>query len=227
MARSTSYAAPDWPACLYNETTRTSQQAQIFARPPVARKMILNMRGSSKMTEIWFYATHTFSSQTAAGWEDFIRWSGLVHLARVLSLDIMLCPPLVSELIPADWDHNVHADFRSLYFRHLDYLESRLPPAGPRNLLAILLEPQASAASFFQDGRFALRGYDLVEKETGISALTNCGGFDQAFRASDLSEDGLIADYALSREVQHRLHWYYPNQHHANCELWAVWEMLG
>lgn len=179
------------------------------------------------MSEIWFYATHTFSVRTAAGWEDFIRWSGLAQLKRVLSLDIILCPPLVSELIPADWEHNVHADFRSLYFRNLDYLAGRLPPDDPRNLLAILLEPQATAAAFFQDERFALRGYDLVEKETGISALTNCGGFDQAFQASDLSEDGLIADYALSREVQRRLSRHYPDQHHANCELWAVWERLG
>jgi hypothetical protein len=111
--------------------------------PPAERKTILNMLGLGKMTEIWFYATHTFSSRTAAGWEDFIGWSGLAHLARVLSLDIMLCPPLVSELIPVDWEHNVHADFRSLYFRHLDYLVGRLPPTGLRNLLAILLRPQA------------------------------------------------------------------------------------
>jgi hypothetical protein len=216
----------DW-SIQYNETIRIYQQAQLFARSPVARKRILDMAGSDKMTEIWFYATYTFSPRTAAGWEDFIRWSGLAHLERVLSLDIMLCPPLVSELIPADWEHNVHADFRSLYFRHLDYLEDRLASAGPRNLLAILLEPQAAAASFFRDERFVLRGYDLVEKETGISALTNCGGFDQAYHASDLSKDGLIADYTLSQEVQHRLRLHYPDQHHANCELWAVWEMLG
>jgi hypothetical protein len=183
--------------------------------------------GGGKMAEIWFYATHAFSPRTAAGWEDFIGWSGLAHLERVLSLDIALCPPLISDLLPTDWEHNVHADFRSLYFRHLEYLESRLPPGGACNLLAILLEPQAPAASFFQDERFALCGYDLVEKETGISALTNCGGFDQAFHAGDLSKDGLIVDYVLSREVQRRLHEYYPDQHHANCELWAIWEMPG
>jgi hypothetical protein len=203
-----------------------SRQARVLVRPLAARKRILDALGLDKMTEIWFYATHTFTSRTTTSWEDFIRWSGLVHLERVLSLDIMLCPPLISELIPADWEHNVHADFRCLYFRHLDYLEGRLMPAGPHNLLAILLEPQEAAASFFQDKRFVLRGYDLVEKETGISALTNCGGFDQAFQTSDLSKDGLIADYALSREVQRRLRGNYPDQHHANCELWAVWEML-
>lgn len=177
------------------------------------------------MAEIWFTATKKFDPQNAPGWPEYIEWSGLHQLRRVLTLDITLCPPAIEELIPEDWRYNVQEDFRILYFRDFEYLIRRLPPDRKMfNILAILLEPMTVAGGIFSDDRFLLRGYDLVERETGISALTNCKGFESAFKGNDLSTDGLIVDFQAARLAQSRLRERYPDEHHADCELWAIWE---
>ena len=64
-----------------------------------------------------------------------------------------------------------------------------------------------------------------MELQTGVSALVNCGGFDRAFSPAELSECGLLADHARALTVQKRLRAEYPDEHHAHCDLWAVWLM--
>jgi hypothetical protein len=95
----------------------------------------------------------------------------------------------------------------------------------PVNVLAILDEPSADEVARFSDERFGFRGFDLVEDATGISALINCGGFDKAFLRSDLSDRGLLVDHAKARDVQTRLRIEYPESDHAQCRLWALWQM--
>jgi hypothetical protein len=79
----------------------------------------------------------------------------------------------------------------------------------------------------FGDRRFAFRGFDLVEMQTGIRALPKCGGFDKAFSPADLSECGLLTDQAQALGVLKRLREEYLDEPHANCDLWAVWLLKG
>ena len=67
---------------------------------------------------------------------------------------------------------------------------------------------------------------DLVERGGEISALLNCGGFDKAFAGADISEYGLLTDHAKATEVQRLLRAEYPNEHHADCDVWAIWQMI-
>jgi hypothetical protein len=117
-------------------------------------------------------------------------------------------------------------DFRTSEVRDLDYLLNR---AGDRldalNILALVFEPDESTVEAFADGRFVFCGYDLVERGGGTSALANCGGFDRAFSSSDLSAVGLLEDYGYAREVQERLLQHYPDEPHADCDLWAIWRL--
>jgi hypothetical protein len=69
---------------------------------------------------------------------------------------------------------------------------------------------------------FEFVGFDLIELETQTSALTNCGGFVGAFSPHDLSSKGLISEYGRAVEIQRELRRLYPEEHHANCELWAI-----
>jgi len=85
--------------------------------------------------------------------------------------------------------------------------------------------PTASDLRSFADPRFVFQGFDLVELQTGISALVNCGGFDKAFTPADLSDCGLLPDHAGAMMVQKRLRAEYPDEPHANCDVWAVWQM--
>jgi hypothetical protein len=41
----------------------------------------------------------------------------------------------------------------------------------------------------------------------------------------ELSDCGLLADHARALTVQQRLRDEYPDEHHAHCDLWAVWQM--
>jgi hypothetical protein len=73
---------------------------------------------------------------------------------------------------------------------------------------------------------FEFMGYDLLDKESGISALSNCGGFPKAFSNSELSEKGLLVTHERSRTVQDALVREYPDEHHADCHLWAIFRCL-
>ena len=44
-----------------------------------------------------------------------------------------------------------------------------------------------------------------LDKSYDISALTNCGGFDERFLPVDLNEFGLVEDYEKAFEIEKRL----------------------
>jgi hypothetical protein len=77
----------------------------------------------------------------------------------------------------------------------------------------------------FNDARFDFRGFDLVEAQTGISTLLNCGGFPKAFSSKDLSNCGLLTEHSHAQNVQKLLKVEYPGEHYADCELSAIWQM--
>jgi hypothetical protein len=94
------------------------------------------------------------------------------------------------------------------------------------NVLALMQNPAEDEVRAFSDDRFIFRGFDLVELQTGISALVNCGGFPKAFASTDLSDCGLLADHGKAMIVQKLLRAEYPDEHHAVCDFWAIWQMV-
>ena len=74
---------------------------------------------------------------------------------------------------------------------------------------------------------FEFCGYDLVEMDTYISAITNCGAeFDNAINYEKLSEFGLISNYLVAVKTQILLRDNYADENHANCEVVEVWRKL-
>ena len=177
------------------------------------------------MAHIWFTAVETFGSHDGEAWQKYLDFSGLRQLTEVVSLDGSLCPAMIGELIDEDWDHNVHRDRLTCLFKELDYLLSRVKNSGPRQILAVMLEPEAGSENALTDERFAFVGFDLLDEEGGNSALANCGGFPLAFDNEELSLHGLITDFGRAKEVQSLLRVKYPDERHARCHLWAVWRM--
>jgi hypothetical protein len=117
-------------------------------------------------------------------------------------------------------------DFLTSYFWNLDYFLQRVAhKRGEINILAVCLEPSFDVRDIFSDRRFAFQGYDLIGG--GMSAINNCGGFEQAFQPSDVSEVGLFSSYSFAREVQQRLRQHYAGESHTDCELWAIWKMIS
>jgi hypothetical protein len=132
------------------------------------------------VSRVVFTAVRPFDPSSGDAWTKFVAWSGLTQLREVVSLDIMLCPNFFGELIEEDWKHNVQHDFKTDQFHDLEHVLSRVG-SERAHVLALIDEPSADDVASFVDSRFLLRGFDLLEDFSGISALVNCGGFDKAF----------------------------------------------
>ena len=171
-----------------------------------------------------FTAVESFDAQSGDRWTDYIRWSGLTHVKEIVSLDSWLFPSLFDELTDEDWNHNVHADGRIHLFRDLPYLLQRVGAEQRINVLALVEEPSQADLSLVADTSFRLKGFDLVGA-TDMSALTNCGGFDKAFSAGDLSDVGLLPGLEQAYAVRDRLKEHYPDEGDADCLVWAIWRM--
>ncbi|OHV90511.1 hypothetical protein [Mesorhizobium sp. ORS 3428] len=169
-----------------------------------------------------FIATKKFDPFHSAGWKEYLEWSGLIQLTEVVTLDGMLCPFALAETKESYWPYIVHEDNMLSFFVDLDFLLSELADIRDLNILGVIRRPPENVSSIDWNG-FAFLGYDLMDKAVGNSALTNCGGFPDAFANSELSNVGLIQDFERAVEIQRALrNKYYPPEHHADCDLWAI-----
>lgn len=174
-----------------------------------------------------YVANEPFGPGAGEAWDRYLAWSGLRHLRELVSLDAMLCPTVLPEVADEDWPHVVGEDMRLHLFRDLAHLRHRLAGVDrPYRLLCAFLEPERPPEPPPGAGLAAFAGHDLVERATGVSALTNCGGFPDAFAPGDLNAMGLIPDLGRAREIEARLRGAYPEEPHADCELWALF-VLG
>jgi hypothetical protein len=172
-----------------------------------------------------FIATECFDPSDGEKWLSYCRWANIQGLIEIVSLDCALCRHLVKEFLDEDWKHIVCENFRLDYFYHLDYLLQRVQITKRRNILGLYRNPDAHI-SFPPAARdFGFMGYDLIEEETQISALNNCGGFPDAFANNELNKYGLLDDFERSCEVRRLLAQRYPARHHAQCELYAIWRL--
>jgi hypothetical protein len=168
----------------------------------------------------WFIATKRFD-QSDSGWGKYIAWSGLEQLEEVVSLDSSLCPTVLPDVKAEYWNHIVNEDFTLHFFTDLDYLRGETADIYRKNLLCVFRNPPVHPCSQIPEG-FEFIGYDLLDKDSSTSALTNCGGFPKVFSNSELSEKGLFRTHERCRQVQDALRQRYPNEHHADCHLWAI-----
>ena len=172
-----------------------------------------------------YSAVKRFDPACGESWTKFIEWCGLTQLREVASLDGILCPTVFQELVDEDWQHVINENFKCHLFLNLEYLLGKVANNDRVSVLALMQNPTADEVFLFSDRRFIFRGFDLVELQTGISALVNCGGFPKAFSSTDLSDCGLLTDHAKALSVQKLLRAEYPDEPHADCDLWAIWQM--
>ena len=172
-----------------------------------------------------YSAVQRFDPAGSDKWTKFIEWSGLTQLQEVISLDGVLCPTVFRQLVAEDWQHNVQEDYKTHLFHDLEYVLGKVAGNDRVNVLALMQNPSDEEARPYYDPRFVFRGFDLIERGGEISALLNCGGFAKAFASTDLSDCGLLTDHAKAMIVQKLLRAEYPDEHHADCDVWAIWQM--
>ena len=176
----------------------------------------------------WFRALEQFGPADGARWDSYIAWSGLTQLDELVSLDGMLCPDILNEFDDGYWAHRPETpdSLHGWIVADLPYLLSRLPPNRPCNVLAVVRGGEGPSSLAIEGTQFTRLGFDLIERGSSISALTNCGGFPDAFANQELSPKGLLTSMERAREVQALLRQRYPDEAHADCELWAIYRAV-
>ena len=178
--------------------------------------------------KIYYSARGAFNQdydESGLSWEKYIEFSRLHHLTELVSLDGMLNEVLVEPDRDKveDWDFIVcDQEHETGFFTTLDYVLERTKQMDRFNLVAVAIEPTQDCKDILLDG-FEFVGYDLLDKDYSISALTNCGGFDETFLPADQNRYGLIDDYTKAFDVKKRLLDNNPDEHHADTNVIAVW----
>jgi hypothetical protein len=170
----------------------------------------------------WYIATKTFTPRGWEAWQKYVAWSGLAQLDEVVSLDPMLCPTVLPEVKNEYWPHIVNENFMLNFFVDLEFLLDQVLGIQERNLLCVYRNPASPPPPYAGPVSFEFLGYDLVDVEASASALTNCGGFPDVFDKGELSSKGLLTSHTRALQVQSELRTKHPEEHHANCHVWAI-----
>jgi len=158
-------------------------------------------------------------------WEKYVKWSKLTHLTELVSLDGMLNENLVKPNYDDsdDWDYiHVAQQLETDFFTTVDFVFQRLIKREKYNLLAIVIEPDKDC-KYIQVENYDFVGYELLDQDFHVSALSNCGGFDETFLPTDLNDKGLIDDFTKAYDIKKRLLENNPNEYHADTNVIAVW----
>lgn len=169
-----------------------------------------------------FIATEPFGPQAGDGWTSFIQCSGLSQLTELVSMDSMMCPSVLPETKPEYWPHIVNEDYMLHFFTDLPVLLNEISSIEERNLLCVFRNPPEAPRAPTEIVAFEFLGYDVVDTEACASALSNCGGFPDVFLNDELTQHGLIRSLGRAMEIQKNLRKNHPEEHHADCDVWAI-----
>ena len=107
-------------------------------------------------------------------------------------------------------------------------IESHDSPLSPdtQQIIAVILRPNLEPIEYMETRGFTFCGYDLVEEETLISAITDYGGGFNSIPYEKLTEYGLIPTYKDAALAQLALVEEAPDESHAHCVVCEVWRKL-
>ncbi len=107
-------------------------------------------------------------------------------------------------------------------------IESHDSPLSPdtQQIIAVILRPNLEPIEYMETRGFTFCGYDLVEEETLISAITDYGGGFDSIPYEKLTEYGLLPTYQDAVLAQLALVEEEPDEPHAYCIICEVWRKL-
>ena len=177
------------------------------------------------MENKFLYAARNIYNQENSGWESYIQWSKLSHLNEVAGLDYMLNEDLVevNREKKEYWDNMYISEaYESGLYKTSEFVLANIKSIEKFNFLAVIIEPfQYCKEIALEDYDFL--GYELLDLYFEISALTNCGGFDETFLPGYINSFGLIDDFDKAYDIANRLYENNPEEDHANTNVIALW----
>ena len=150
--------------------------------------------------------------------KQYEEFSKIFNRAEIVTYDICLCENLTNAF-----------DSFGIYVEGIRTWQPLLQtPLNPdEQIIAYYKNPTVNYEHRRLESNFEFCGYDLAEDFTGISALTNCGNlFDRAISYEVLNKFGIINDYHEAFQVRKLLSDFYPDECHAQCEVYELWRRL-
>lgn len=95
-----------------------------------------------------------------------------------------------------------------------------------QQIIAVILRPNLEPIEYMETRGFTFCGYDLVEEETLISAITDYGGGFDSIPYEKLTQYGLLPTYQDAVLAQLALVEEEPDEPHAYCIICEVWRKL-
>ena len=176
----------------------------------------------------YYAAIERFDRNNGERWIEYIRGMDRTDLVRIVTLDSILCPPVVHVESGDDWQFVAKEEFMLDFFTDLDFVLRRTAGHRPSVVVAVARDPSATDVSGFAHIDFEFAGFDVVDIQFVTSALFNSSRFPGVFNVSELSpESGLIISRERAFEIRDALRQRYPNHDEAKCYVWAIWRYTG
>ena len=102
----------------------------------------------------------------------------------MIALDCALCPSPIKDFVDADYAHSIVEWGVAGIFDDLEYTlagAAAFPNSSRLRVVAVSRNPVLTEFDPELGNGFRFVGFDLIDEETWISSLTNCGGFEGAF----------------------------------------------
>ena len=177
---------------------------------------------------MYYTAIERFDPGNGERWVGYTRWLERTDLKRVVTLDSLLCPPVVHVEYGEDWEFVAKEDFMLDFFTDLGFVLRRVSGHRPSVVVAVVREPAAADVSGFSDPNFEFAGFDVVDTQFVASALLSSSRLPGVCDVSELSEEsGLIMSRERAFEIRDALRRSYPDREKAKCYVWAIWRYTG
>ncbi|MGB7746649.1 MAG: hypothetical protein WBN75_05100 [Verrucomicrobiia bacterium] len=176
----------------------------------------------------YFTAIERFDPGNGERWVGYTRWLGRTDLKRIVTLDSLICPPVVHVQSSDDWQFVAQEEFMLDFFTSLDFVLRRISGHRPSVVVATARNPSADDVAGFPHPNFELAGFDIVDAQFTASAILNGCNYPGAFNISELSvESGLIKSRERAFRIRDVLHQRYPNRDQTKSGVWAIWRYTG
>ncbi len=88
-----------------------------------------------------YIATSRYGPWDGENWTEYVKWSGLVQLKELASLDGMLCPTVLAATKDEYWPYIVNEDFMLDYFTDLNFLLNEVSEIVDKNVMCVFKNP--------------------------------------------------------------------------------------
>lgn len=102
----------------------------------------------------YFTAIERFDPGNGERWVGYTRWLGRTDLKRIVTLDSLICPPVVHVQSSDDWQFVAQEEFMLDFFTSLDFVLRRISGHRPSVVVATARNPSADDVAGFPHPNF-------------------------------------------------------------------------